>query len=263
MPSSWRFWQRSADPRGSLPPGLRIYAIGDIHGRADLLTVLHARIQRDAAERTGNEICRIVYLGDYVDRGRDSRGVIETLLAPMPGFERVFLCGNHDDMMRRFLRQPGLGPDWMALGGDATLLSYGVRFPFALPAPARWQALSAAFEARLPPAHRAFLDGLAWSHEAGDYLFVHAGLRPDRPLEDQDHHDLLWIREEFLNWRGSLAKIVVHGHSPSEKPSLAGHRIGIDTGAYASGVLTCLVLDGQGRRFLATHGRPMRLDRSA
>jgi serine/threonine protein phosphatase 1 len=151
----------------------------------------------------------------------------------------------------------------MALGGDATLLSYGVRFPLALPAPARWQALSAAFEARLPPAHRAFLDGLSWSHEAGDYLFVHAGLRPDRPLEAQDRHDLLWIREEFLTWRGPLAKIVVHGHTPTEKPSLAAHRIGIDTGAYATGVLTCLVLEGDSRRFLSARSGPMRLDRSA
>ncbi|MBX6320974.1 MAG: serine/threonine protein phosphatase [Rhodospirillaceae bacterium] len=235
------------------PPGLRIYAIGDIHGRADLLGALHDRIEADAA--TAPAGCRrlIVYLGDYVDRGLQSRQVIDMLLeGPPAGFEAVYLKGNHEDCMLRFLDDWESGPHWFSIGGDATALSYGVRPALGLSVAERFQQACRDLKAALPPAHLRFLESLELVYEAGDYVFVHAGLRPGVPLDEQDPEDLMWIRDEFLYGPNSWNRLVVHGHSPSREPAVFGHRIGIDTGAFFTNVLTCLVLEGAERRFIST-----------
>jgi serine/threonine protein phosphatase 1 len=241
-----------ADLQAAGPAGLRLYAIGDIHGRADLLRALLERIRRDAAAVRA-ERNLLVYLGDYVDRGVQSREVIDVILAgPPAGFEAVYLKGNHEDCMLRFLDDWSSGPHWFSIGGDATVLSYGVR-----PAPGqsgaqRFENAARDLAARLPAAHLRFLQSLDLTYEAGDYLFVHAGLRPGVALCDQNPEDLMWIREEFLNGPNCHGKVVVHGHSPTRVPAVFEHRIGIDTGAFFTNVLTSLVVQGSERGFLST-----------
>jgi serine/threonine protein phosphatase 1 len=250
-----RLFSRSAPqpPRVSahVPGGSRIYAIGDVHGRIDLLGRLRTMIVDDAK---GHPIARkvVVYLGDYVDRGPDSRGVVEMLAAePLPGFESIFIMGNHEDSLLRFLADPLSEAAWMTYGGDATLYSYGVRPPDARKA-SDLDAARDVFAAAVPREHLAFFKGLKLLHIEGDYAFVHAGLRPGIPIDLQDPEDLMWIRDEFLSSNANFGKIAVHGHSISDSPEIRPNRIGIDTGAFATGTLTCLVLEGTRRRFLAT-----------
>lgn len=232
----------------------RVYAVGDVHGRADLLVRLFDQIAADIDQRAGDGLTpRLVMLGDYVDRGPDSRGVLDLLTGPPPvaGLARTFLKGNHEDMMLRALRDPDdagaagdgdLWPLWLANGGRETLASYGLG-PEDGPG---------GLAAVLPPAHRRFLEGLELAYASGDYLFVHAGIRPGRPLERQDPQTLMWIREPFLSTPLADGPLVVHGHTIRDAPEVRRHRIGIDTGAYASGILTCLVVAGAERRFLST-----------
>jgi serine/threonine protein phosphatase 1 len=232
------------------PASTRIYAIGDIHGRADLLDRLHRTIMDDA-ERAAAERMVIVYLGDYVDRGPDSRRVIDCLIEPtQPGFESIFLKGNHEAFMLRFLEDASVGAIWLYNGGAATLASYGITNVSGRVRDLR--AAQEAFRAALPPSHRTFLDGLRLLYIEGDYLFVHAGIRPGVAIDAQIEHDLLWIREDFLFAQGPFPKVVVHGHSIHATPEFRGHRIGIDTGAYATGTLTALVLQGDRRDILQT-----------
>ncbi len=236
-----------------MPDGVRVYAIGDIHGRLDLLRELEDRIVADAAEQP--EACQnlLVYLGDYVDRGFDSRQVIEHLTgAPPDRFERVLLLGNHDQWLRDFLAGEPVGESWLRFGGDATLLSYGVPLAFDEPEETRLTVAQAALAAKMPERHRTLLDSLELMVAMGDYLFVHAGVRPGVPLDRQVEQDVIWIREPFLSWTGDFGKIVVHGHTVEEVPAVRRNRIGIDTGACYNGTLTCLVLQGVGRRFIAT-----------
>lgn len=238
----------AADPRSApaIPEGVAVYAVGDIHGRADLLDRLHDAILADAAARAAAER-RIVYLGDYIDRGEDSAGVIERLVErPLPGFRAVHLCGNHEDFLLRFLVDESVTPHWLHNGGDTTLASYGV------PIDRDWTRLQRNLRRALPPRHLAFLEALALSHAAGDYLFVHAGIRPGLPLDRQRREDLLWIRGEFLDSTASHGRIVVHGHSIAQEVEFRANRIGIDTGAYMTGRLTCLALDGGKRRIIGT-----------
>jgi len=249
------FGQSQSTRKGSgacVPEGVRVYCVGDIHGRADLLKALHRGIAADAAG--ASELRNvIVYVGDYIDRGMQSREVIDHLLQdPLPGFEKVYLKGNHDDSLLQFLRDADFGPTWFSYGGDATVLSYGVRMTPGKSGRDRFEDMRQQLEANLPPAHLEFLQTLQMVYECGDYLFVHAGLRPGVGLQQQTAEDMMWIREDFLDSRHDFGKVVVHGHSVSEAPETRANRIGIDTGAYASDTLTCLILEGDDRHFIGT-----------
>lgn len=237
----------------TVTPGCRVYAIGDIHGRADLLARLHAAIQEDAASADGVERFLAVYIGDYIDRGLQSREVIDLLLdEPLRGFEAVHLKGNHEDMLLRFLEDATAGPIWLANGGDGTLLSYGVGSSTQVRDAEALDELRQQLSERIPARHIEFLKSLRLSYRIGDYMLVHAGIRPGRPLDDQDSRDLLWIREDFTSSDETHGKVIVHGHSVNYRPEERTNRIGIDTGAFATGRLTALVLEGQSRRFLQT-----------
>lgn len=242
-------------PGWRVPHGQRVYAIGDIHGRADLLDELHEHIILDAENASSSTVIISVYLGDYVDRGPHSMGVIERLIGnPLPGFQKVNLKGNHEDMLLRFLDDPVQGLGWIANGGAETMASYGLTLKGGNTASDSLASIRDEFAARLPLEHLNFFQSLSVSYVSGDYILVHAGIRPGVPLENQSENDLLWIRDAFLYSRSNHGKVVVHGHTPNTEPELHSNRIGIDTGAYTSGVLTCLVLEGDERRFIATSG---------
>ncbi len=236
-----------------VPQGTRVYAIGDIHGRLDLLRQLRAQIVDDARRSawTNPADARdnvVVYLGDYVDRGPDSCGVLDLLIdEPLPGFRSVHLKGNHEEMLLACLRDPDrAASQWLYNGGEQAVESYGVA-PRGSP-----RAVRDAFAQCLPPRHLAFLEGLPLHHSEGDYLFVHAGIRPGVPLERQTPEDLLWIRTLFLASPADHGMVVVHGHTPVAEPEIRPNRIGIDTWAFASGRLSCLVLWDAERRILRT-----------
>lgn len=236
-----------------VPDGLRVYAIGDIHGRADLLRQMHRLIMTDAQAAGPGLRKLVVYLGDYVDRGLQSREVIDILLdEALPGFESVHLRGNHDHELLAFLEDPLASAAWLRYGGDATIYSYGVRLPTEAPAEDRLAMLRDRLQEALPARHYAFFASLPLTYEIGDYLFVHAGIDPDKPLDRQTPTDLLWIRDAFLEAEDDFGKIVVHGHSVTEDPEVRENRIGIDTGACYTNALSCLVLQGDRHRFLST-----------
>ncbi len=245
------------DPSGParVPDGLRVYAVGDIHGRFDLLEALYGQIRRDLEARAPLRSVE-VFLGDYVDRGPQSREVVEWMLAGKPVTdERICLCGNHEQMLLRALHDPSAIGHWFGNGGLETLISYKP-IPRHILAGMTVTAALAEVTAAVPAGHVAFLRDLRRTAEFGDYLFVHAGLRPGRPLEHQDPEDLIWIREPFLSSAADFGKVVVHGHTPAAAPDIRRNRINIDTGAVFSGTLTCLVLEGETRRFLQTGGSP-------
>jgi len=235
------------------PAGRRIYVVGDVHGRADLLRQLRDMILADASG-IGRFRPVVVYLGDYVDRGLESRQVLDMLLnEPLPGFEEVRLLGNHEQAMLDFLEDPGIGPAWLYYGGAATLYSYGINAQARTPeGEERFAHLSAELAQTLPRQHLGFLRELELYHVEGDYLFVHAGIRPGIALERQTRDDLLWIREPFLDSCADHGAVIVHGHSISREPEQRAWRIGIDTGAFATGRLTALVLEADEQRFLHT-----------
>jgi serine/threonine protein phosphatase 1 len=244
----------AARPRPAAPPGSRLYAIGDIHGRLDLLKRLLNLIRDDAARSTSPRKA-VIYLGDYVDRGSDSKGVIDLLLSrPMKnaGFEEIHLMGNHEDVLLQFLADVRCGPDWFAYGGLETLASYGVRPPRFSTAADDLDRAQREFAERIPQDHLEFIRGMKLSHEEGGYVFVHAGVRPGVALADQTGQDLMWIREEFLESNADFGKLVVHGHTITDAPQVAANRIGIDTGAFYSGKLTALALEGVERAFIQT-----------
>jgi serine/threonine protein phosphatase 1 len=231
---------RREPPR--VPHGVRAYAIGDIHGRADLLQDLFARIDSDLAHRKAERSIEI-YLGDYIDRGPASRDVIESLISRSQSREIVCLKGNHESYPTRFVHSPETLREWAQLGGIQTLMSYGLRLSPNLKVREQ-HAVASAFRAALPPTHLGFLEGLRTFFICGDFYFVHAGVRPGVALRDQAEEDLLWIRDEFLECEDDFGKIIVHGHTPVLAPDFRPNRINIDTGAYATGRLTCLVIEG-------------------
>jgi serine/threonine protein phosphatase 1 len=232
---------RSGGKRPSLPSGLRIYAIGDIHGRLDLLKELVATIENDIAHRS---VARPIYifLGDYIDRGPSSRETIDRLIELRQANECVFLRGNHESIAIKCLSDRGLFDQWMRMGGLETLISYGI--PRNMLVPGRPVVeLQSAFHHAMPRSHFRFFGDLQTSFACGDFFFAHAGVKPNVDLAQQKETDLLWIRDEFLTSSRDFGKIVVHGHTPNSEIEVASNRINIDTGAFATGVLTCLVLE--------------------
>jgi serine/threonine protein phosphatase 1 len=233
-------WSRPSAHR--LPSGTCVYAVGDIHGRADLLAETFVRIDDDRQKRTQPRTIE-VFLGDYVDRGPASREVLDMLVDRGQRHETVFLKGNHEELLLQFIGTQRFVPNWSKLGGRQTLASYGLQPSLTMTADQE-AALAAALNARLPAAHRDFLRHLQTFFSCGDYFFVHAGIKPGIALNRQREADLLWIRDEFLNFGGPFEKMIVHGHSPVLAPEFRTNRINIDTGAYATGRLTCLRIDG-------------------
>ncbi len=234
----------------TLPDSGRVYAIGDIHGRADLLDRMVGLISGDLASDPAASSL-VVTLGDYVDRGPDSRGVLDRL-AGNP-FPTAFLAlkGNHEELFERFMHEPSIADGWRRLGGLATLHSYGV--PVAdLVIGKGYAYASEALRAAVPPEHLRFLASLAPSWRWNRYFFCHAGVRPGVALERQSPHDLLWIREPFLQSEADFGAVVVHGHTPQEKPALLPNRINVDTGAVITGRLTCVVLEAGRARIIST-----------
>ncbi len=227
----------------TLPPGRRIYAVGDVHGCLEQLTELHALIAADLAARPA-AAPELVHLGDLVDRGPDSAEVVDLLAGgpPIPGLPTVNLMGNHEHMLLSALvaSDPEAAQLWMDNGGEASLMSWDVPQDAA---PAAWAE-------HIPRRHLLFLRDLAVSHRVGPYLFVHAGVRPGVPLDRQARYDMLWIREPFLSHAGDLGAVVVHGHTPRPEPELRANRIGIDTAAVMGGMLTCAVLEANRVAFI-------------
>ncbi len=235
-------------PRPRVPDGVRIYAIGDIHGRADLLSDLLNRIEAHMATNPDHHPIA-VFLGDYIDRGPASQQVIERLVVNDCAYQRVFLKGNHETYLADFIKSPPSLRNWQYLGGLETLISYGIK-PTINANGAAQIRIAAELDRALPDSHRQFLSHLEKSFTCGDFFFVHAGVRPGVPLEQQRDEDLLWIRQEFLQCEDDFGKVIVHGHTPALHPDIRQNRINIDTGAYATGRLTCLVLDGDQMSFL-------------
>ncbi len=241
--------QLPSQERPRLDRGSRVYAVGDVHGHSDKLFALHKAIRGDLRQSPAAKPL-LVHLGDYIDRGPDSAGCVSMLALGqgLPGVPTVNLLGNHEAMLLTALagRSSQAVQTWLDNGGDLALESWGI--PADMP-PRRWPEM-------IPPAHLAFLRDLGLTHVQGSYAFVHAGVRPGIRLADQRPVDLLWIRQEFLNWGGAMLPedpglMIVHGHTPGPEPVVRGNRIGVDTGAGKGGPLTCAVLDSGPLRFIA------------
>ncbi|HEV2080945.1 MAG TPA: metallophosphoesterase [Brevundimonas sp.] len=232
------------------PDGAVVWAIGDVHGCLDLLDGLLQAIIGDAD--VDDRPRTLIFLGDYVDRGPDSRGVVDRLIqiADMPDVDARFIRGNHEDKMHEFLDDPSVGATWCEYGGDAALASYGLQPPAMRHRREGWVALSADLSHKLGPRGRRFLEQLEPSVTLGGYFFCHAGALPGVPLDQQAERDLMWIRGRFLNDDQAFDRVVVHGHTPTDVPHVDHRRIGVDTGAYATGVLTALRIDGRHERFV-------------
>ena len=244
---------RSRKDAPAIPRGYRAYAIGDIHGRLDLLDLLLADIERDIAARSR---CRtvLVFLGDLIDRGPQSREVVERLRTyRRPRVKAVFLAGNHEEVLLRILSgEHGILDSWLTFGGAECLKSYGID-PLAIRSMSEARGIET-IRKSFPPAHLKFLNGFADTLRLGNYLFVHAGIRPGLDLALQNQSDLRWIRSAFLDHEADHGFVVVHGHTIARDVVERSNRIGIDTGAYRTGVLTALGLEGSDRWYLATHG---------
>jgi serine/threonine protein phosphatase 1 len=231
-----------------VPPGQRVYALGDIHGRADLFAALIEAIEADDARRRA-AATTIVLLGDLIDRGPDSAAVL-ALAQQWQRQRRVrILCGNHEDMLLESLADLDTLRNFLRHGGRETVLSFGIdsdKYETAT-----YEELQALMGCRIPAAVIAFIRSFEDQLRIGDYLFVHAGIRPGVAPENQQRADLLWIREPFLSYAGDLGAVVVHGHTIFEQADMQDHRIGIDTGAYLTGQLTAIGLEGSERWLIA------------
>jgi serine/threonine protein phosphatase 1 len=239
--------------RPTVPDGVCVYAVGDIHGRLDLMTALLEKIWADADALPANTSKTLIFLGDYVDRGPQSKQVIDYLIAlNKPGWDIIKLAGNHEYSVLEFLRNPEVYASWRVYGGMETLLSYDVR-PVMTTDQKEIARIQQEFAAKLPLEHLRFLSDLPYSYSVGDYFFAHAGARPGLALDKQSAEDLLWIRDEFLQSDQWFEKVVVHGHTPTERPAIRTNRIGIDTGAYATNRLTSIKLITDHYSFLTTY----------
>jgi serine/threonine protein phosphatase 1 len=236
-------------PSASVPPGQRIYAMGDIHGRRDLFEKLIDAIEQDD-HVAGLADTTVILLGDLVDRGPDSAGVLERARAWQQQRRVRILAGNHEEMFLESFESDSVLRHFLRHGGRETVLSFGLD-PEAFRA-ASLEDVRAMMDVAVPPDMRQFIAGFEDTVEVGDYLFVHAGVDPSIPLEEQSPETLRWIREPFLSYAADFGKVVVHGHTIHEEVQDRGNRIGIDTGAFASGRLTALVLEGTQRRYLET-----------
>jgi serine/threonine protein phosphatase 1 len=245
MLSALRSTKATAKPR--LPDGVRIYAISDIHGCAHLLEQMLRVIDADVAHSRPRHAIE-VYLGDYVDRGPDSRATLDLLIRRSRRGNAVFLKGNHEAFLDVVFRDPTRMTNWFQVGGMQTLMSYGLS-PSLHPDDEEQRELVREFAAALPPQHLDFLQRLRLTFTCGDFFFVHAGVRPGIALSEQQEDDLLWIREKFLRSQKNFGKYVVHGHTPVRSAEVLSNRANIDTGAYATGNLTLLSI--QGSRLLA------------
>lgn len=244
-----RFWSRGENSeRPRAPAGVRLYGVGDIHGHDVLLARMLAAIEQDIeAARPADNV--VIFLGDLIDRGPGSAAVVERLRTLAGPFKSVFLTGNHEEVLVRILDgDDDLVGDWLRFGGLECAQSYGLE-PARLLAMGPGQAGQAVREA-IPDSHQQFLRSFADSFGAGDYLFVHAGIRPGVPLEQQALADLRWIRSPFLEYRHHHPKVVVHGHSISKDIDRRPGRIGVDTGAYRTGLLSAIVLEGAEQRVI-------------
>lgn len=239
--------------RATVPSGQRIYAIGDIHGRLDLFDQLLERIDADDSAR-GDAETTLILLGDLVDRGPDSRGVVERAMGLMATGRVRVLAGNHEEMMLGSLSQDETLRHFLRHGGKQTLFSYGLGFEEYCAM--QLEQLRERMIALVPQSHIAFMEAMEDSIVVGDYLFVHAGIRPGVPLDQQNRADMRWIRREFLEHQGDHGHVVVHGHSIAEFPEVRANRIGIDTGASASGRLTAVGLEGTERWFITAEIAP-------
>ncbi len=239
---------RRIDASPLLPEGLRIYAVGDVHGRADLLKQLFSRVDADLKEHPIAETLHI-FLGDYIDRGQNSAAVLDLLIERAKTHRMSCLKGNHEVLLSEFLENPGVLKHWAHYGALPTLTSYGLT-PAINANPKEQAELSASLCIAMPKSHSQFLAGLKLCFTCGDFFFVHAGVRPGTPLSRQCEEDLLWIRDDFLLHEEPFEKIIVHGHTPVREPDVRNNRINIDTGAYATGRLTCLRLEGDKIEFV-------------
>jgi serine/threonine protein phosphatase 1 len=228
----------------SMPPGVSVVAIGDIHGRLDLLEPVLERVERRAALLRGARHI-VVSLGDLIDRGSDSAGVIERLMAGVKGCELVVLKGNHEDALLGFLDDKPIGDAWRRVfGADAFLQSYGIASRQNYRVEKEAAKLREDLLAAMPQAHIDFLRELQTSCTIGDYFFVHAGVRPGVTLDEQEERDFVWIRDEFLHSKQRFEKKIVHGHTPVRQADFRRNRINLDTKAYASGRLTAVLFEG-------------------
>lgn len=247
-------------PPARTPPGCVVWAIGDIHGRSDLVDRLLQGIRTDLHAR---DVPRkvVVVLGDAIDRGLGSRAVMDQLanLAADPGLEVHLLRGNHEDRMLAFMADPSVGPGWCDYGGRETLASYGVAPPAMRGDMAGWTETASALRRAMPAYHHDLLASLEPSVVIGDYFFTHAGARPGVPLINQSPYDLMWIREPFLDDPALFEMVVVHGHTPAAAVHSDDRRIGVDTGAYASHILSAVRLEGDSRRSMQAVGRAGRV----
>lgn len=230
-----------------LPPGQRVYAVGDIHGRLDLFEGLIAAIERDDAAR-GDAVSDVVLLGDLIDRGPASAGVIDRARRWSRERRVEFIQGNHEEMLLVAARKLDAFRSFLKYGGRETIISYGVDADYAMTAAP--EDLQLAMLDAIPQDDLDFVDGFEKMLRIGDYLFVHAGVRPDTPLDHQLGHDCRWIREPFLTHDGDFGAMVVHGHTITQQPEIRANRIGIDTGAYVNGTLTAIGLEGENRWFI-------------
>ncbi len=235
-----------------VPDGARVYCVGDVHGCDDLLGEMAQRVKADM-EASSFEYVVTVFLGDYVDRGFGSMRVVERLARGEWPTPTIALAGNHEDYLMAFLKDARVLDVWRSFGGLETLHSYGVDVGLAMVG-RDFGTVQAAFAARFPEHHRQFLETLKPSTTIGDYFFCHAGIRPGVHLDRQKRDDLLNIREPFLSSDAEHGKLVVHGHTPSVTPEVRPNRIGIDTAAFASGCLTCLILENDQKRLLHVGG---------